>query len=151
MANICAYRMQVKGDKRACLAFFGSVPVLDDKYILDQRETKDGYIIQFAGDCKWAVDMYTKDDDDMPAINLSDIPDDEEGAIAFGDDYWGVSMKSKSRIFDVEVYSNSCDIDECYYMNSAYYVNGEECAVDYDKTPEGIRLVDYEDEIIEFV
>ena len=151
MANICSYRIQVKGKKQACYAFYGSIPVLDSKSILNESEDGDDYMIQFEGDCKWDVDMYTHSDEESPVFALSDLPEDCDEAFDFGLDYWDISLRSKSRIFNVDVICNSIDIDEPIYMNTLHYDCGDVFEMAYLDTPEEIRQSDYEDMVCEFV
>ncbi len=52
MANICEYRVLVKGKRNACMAFFGFMPCLDDKRILSERGSDEHCTLLFEGDCK---------------------------------------------------------------------------------------------------
>ncbi len=58
MANICEYKVIVKGRKNACYAFYGSMSCMDYKEIVSEKGTEDKYEMFFIGNCKWGVDAY---------------------------------------------------------------------------------------------
>lgn len=47
-------------------------------------------------------------------LEIQTVPDEQNEAIAFGEDYFDVSLQGKSRIFQIEVWCNSVDLDEFY-------------------------------------
>ena len=127
MANICEYNVLVKGKKNGCYAFYGSMPVLDDIQILEEKGTDDNYEMRFNGDCKWSVDSYcTTRKENGP---VSDLPEDYEEAYDYGQDRWGFTVQDRSEMYDVEVYCNSADVedyDDEPYQIFEHYIKGEE-------------------------
>ena len=109
MANICEYKGIVKGSINACYAVFGSMSCLDDKYIVDEGEKDGEYFVRFEGDCKWGVDMYCSERQDMTPFVLPEDPDEAE---SFGEDNWYIFHKDKPVLFGVELMLNSADIDD---------------------------------------
>ena len=110
MANICEYKVIVKGRKNACYAFFGSMSCLDDKQILEETGTAEQCTIRFEGNCKWSVDSYcTPWDGAFPVL----LPEDADAALSEGEEkYWYNTVQDRSRMFEVEVWCNSADIDD---------------------------------------
>ena len=49
MANICSYKVLVKGRKNGCYAFYGSMQTLDGKSIIDETGTDEDYELRFEG------------------------------------------------------------------------------------------------------
>ena len=47
MANICSYKVLVKGRKNGCYAFYGSMQTLDGKSIIDETGTDEDYKLRF--------------------------------------------------------------------------------------------------------
>ncbi len=109
MANICNYKVKVKGKRNACYAFFGSMSVLDGKSIISETGTEDETIIIFEGDCKWSVDSYCN-----PFMGKKpvDLPDDADEALNLAEEsYWYNTVQERSEMFQVEVWCNSGDPD----------------------------------------
>ena len=140
MANICVYKIQVCGKKNACYALFGSINMLEDKEILEESGTDDEYLLAFKSACKWSVDQYTEQDDSPKA---EDIPENEDDAIKYGERYTGVPLSDKSRIFDVEVWCNSIDIDDPVELYNNHYIAGEEQYTEYEDMPKSIEMDEY--------
>lgn len=124
MANICEYRVKVKGAKNACYAFFGSMSVMDYKDMVRKSGADSNFELIFSGNCKYAVDAYCKSwEGDFPVKLPADADDAQKEA---EDKYWYHTVQERSKMFDVEVWCNSCDIDgapdiEIY----EHYKNGE--------------------------
>lgn len=124
MANICEYRVKVKGRKNACYAFLGSMPHMDYRNVNSEVGSDMEYEMIISGNCKWSVDAYCKKwDGDFPA----DLPaDSNEAYEEAGKRYCYVTVKERSELFNTEVWCNSCDIDgdpdTAVYV---HYKNGE--------------------------
>lgn len=143
MANICEYHIKVTGKKNACYALFGSLAVYDDKCIETESGTNDNYSLAFQGTCKWAVDMYTK-----PFEGSYDdivIPEDSEAAEECGSSFQGIPLKEKSKLFNVEVWCNSIDIDDPMGIFSEHYISGEKSPLSYGEMPDEIKMDEYEE------
>lgn len=110
MANICEYKVIVKGRKNACYAFFGSMSCLDDKWIAEETGTQEQCTIRLEGNCKWAVDAYCRPwEGETPVV----LPEDAENAMTEGENkYWYYTVRDRSRMFGVEVWCNSADIED---------------------------------------
>ena len=148
MANIYAYKILVKGKKNNCYALLGAMPKADDYEIIKEVENPDEdaeYALYFSCSCKWTVDAYTKDDNKTPVITDDELPLDPYEAENFGDKFYGVSLRSKSRILDVEIFCNSVDIDEPIEVYSEHYISGTSDYVDYEDMPEELKLDGYEE------
>ncbi len=124
MANICSYRVIVKGKKNACYAFFGSMSCLDEKVIVNESGDEQDYTLQFDGKCKWNVDWHcTPWEGNYPV----ELPDDfEEARDDAEDKYWYNTVQDRSKMFDVEVWCNSADIDMPVGDAFVHYGNGED-------------------------
>ena len=105
MADICDYRIKVKGPKNACYAFMGSTSRYDDVDIINEYGSEDNYILVFKGCCKWAIDMYCHDfEGEKPVV----LPNDANEAYAQAENlYWYHTVKERSEMFEVEVWCNS--------------------------------------------
>lgn len=120
MANICEYKVIVKGAMNACYAFFGSMPAYENE-IVCEFGTDDDYTLHFEGNCKWNVDAYcdTPWTDPVPV----QLPEDKHEAMALAQEkYANYTVRDRSRMFGVAVFCNSADTDagsgdlfECYY------------------------------------
>ena len=127
MANVCEYKVIVKGKKNACYAFFGSMSCMGDKQILEESGTDEMCTIRFEGDCKWSVDSYCSPwDGGFPVV----LPEDAEEAMAEAEDkYWYNTVQERSKMFEVEVWCNSADTED-YDPNKGpfeifeHYING---------------------------
>lgn len=135
MANICKYKVIVKGKRNACMAFFGSMPCLDDKWINSDEGTNENCKIFFEGDCKWSVDFYCKSWSDKFPV---DLPEDMDEALQFAEEnYWYYTVSDRSKMFNVEVLCNSADIDDYMGSNFEHYINGEQI---FDSCPKELDI-----------
>lgn len=131
MANICEYKVIVKGKRNACMAFFGSMSCLDDKWIVSETGTDDEYTVFFQGDCKWSVDSYCNPWTGSFPVEL---PDDPDEAYQFAENnYWYHTVQERSKMFNVEVLCNSADIDDYTGDYFEHYINGKPV---YDDCPQ---------------
>lgn len=138
MANICMYKVLVKGRRNACMAFFGSTPCLDDKWITSEEGTDEHCTLLFEGDCKWEVDAYCKLWCGECPVEL---PEDAEEALRFAEEHdWYYTVQSRSEMFNVEVFCNS--LDECSdEPKFEHYINGMPV---YDSCPQELEF-DWDD------
>ena len=143
MANICEYKVKVIGKKNACYALFGSIRYLDSKEIVSESGTENDYILFLHGYCKWTVDQYTSAYDGTFDIV---IPDNPKEAEEFGNAYDDYNLKSCSKLFNVEVWCNSVDIDDPMGVDSVHYIDGEEdINIAYEDMPREIEMDEYHD------
>lgn len=135
MANICEYKVIVKGKRNACHAYAGSMPSLEGVSIASESGTDDDYKLCFEGSCKWDVDYGCGEWDGDAPVNL---PEDAEEAFAYAaKNYYGYTVCSRSGMFGVEVLCKSSDFDvdedDDYYVKSEHYLNGNDD--DYEDIP----------------
>ena len=132
MANYCEYNVIVKGRKNACYAFFGSMSCLDSKEIFDESGTDDDYTVKFNGNCKWSVDSYcTPWNGEFPVS----LPEDADEAYEAGEElYWYNTVQERSKMFGVEVWCNSADVED-YTVHPfelfEHYLCGDDMGSDY--------------------
>ena len=90
MANICLYKIKVRGRKRACYALVDMMPLYSwEKEYLREEGTEDDFELVFLGACKWAVDCYT-------SKMKNPVPFTEEELNAVGDgDHWDESPSTE--------------------------------------------------------
>lgn len=164
MANLCSYKVKVKGPRNACYAFFGSMSCADDKSIVSEEGTAAETILIFEGNCKWSVDSYCKQwKGNFPVL----LPENAENAMYEAEKkYWYHTVQERSKMFNVEVWCNSGDLDDVGYIEEMladiddiedvlqsqgidvedldlsifcyeHYINGESC---YDDCPDEIKF-----------
>ncbi len=130
MADICDYKIIVKGKKNACYAFYGATPAYNVKEIIKESGTEDKYTLQFSGDCKWMIDSYCEPWSGPFPV---EIPEDFNEAMNKGEfEYCDILMQDRSKVFNVEVY--------CISINTDYINMGGE---DFDDE-------DYDDEDVDY-
>lgn len=121
MANICDYDIHVVGSKKACLMVYESMPICDaekDLYISRGIGNKTEY--GFTGDCKWSVNFGVTDE--APKIDLDRMNEREIRDKA--DEFWDVSLKTKSKIFQCEIMVHYWSA-ESGFNQFDYYSNGK--------------------------
>lgn len=117
MANICLYKIKVKGKKNNCLKFEFIMPRCDwDFQILESEGTDDDYTFSFITACKWGVDYRTQ----KTKGKLNPLTDEEISSIEDGD-YWGTPLQEKAKLLGCEVFCNMKDIDDCYKAVYVHY------------------------------
>ena len=150
MANYCDYKCIVKGPKNACYAVFGSMSTYDDKWIAEESGDDENYCMRFEGNCKWSVDSYCEEREDLTPF---EIPSDPKEAFEFGQDNWGILQRQKPILFGVEFMCNSADTDdydpdeydECGGFYEHYDIDGNEVK---DECPKELYIKvesDYDD------
>lgn len=142
MANICEYKVIVKGKKNSCYAFFGSMSCYD-KWVEDESGTDFSYILRFEGSCAWSVDSDCEPwNGDIPV----ELPKDANEAETLAEDeYYYKTVQDRSKMFEVEVWCNSYSEGD-YYATFEHYINGEK--ID-DKCPLDILFDDVMNESVE--
>ena len=136
MANICEYKVKVKGMKNACYAFFGSMSAMDYKDMDKQSGSGLNFELVFSGNCKWSVDFNCKKwNGDFPV----EIPADADDAFLEAQNkYWYYTVQERSKMFEVEVWCNSCDTDgEPDIAIYEHYKNGEPVT---DELPSELKI-----------
>jgi len=141
MANICRYKVVVRGRKNGCYAFYGSMSSLDNKWIVEESGTEDDYSVTFHGDCKWSVDCYCQPWEGECPVQLPE--DAEEAQYEAEDKYWYKTVKDRSRMFAVEVLCCSADVDFPVQEYFEHYVCGEDAG---GECPEELRVIDAPEE-----
>lgn len=139
MANVCKYKGIVKGKKNACYAFFGSMPCLDNKEMIEEYGTNDDYCINFEGDCKWSVDAYCSPWEGSFPVQ---IPEEPAEALEKGFDFWNYTVREKSKMFNVEVLCNSADAEDYdhHYGPTEYFVHFMNGSSLDENCPEELRI-----------
>lgn len=141
MANICKYKVIVKGKKNACYAFYGSMSSLDNKDIVDEEGTNENYTLRFEGDCKWSVDSYCEPWDGEYPVEL---PEDAEDALYEAEDkYWYKTVRDRSRMFAVEVLCCSADVDYPVQEYFEHYICGNDAG---GECPDELKVLDEPDD-----
>ena len=132
MANICLYKIKVKGTKKACYALVNMMPLYSyEKEFLDEEGTDEDFILTFMGDCKWAVDCYTS-----PMENPKPFTEEELDAVADGD-HWDKTLKDKSVLLNCEIFCNSKDIDDSCWSVYVHYDRGKQI---FDECPQSLHI-----------
>ena len=147
MANICKYKVIVKGRKNACYAFYGSMPAYNYNNIIEESGTDENYTLRFSGDCKWSVEQYSKAWEGSFPVVLPDNPD--EAMKEAQEKYCNIFVQDRSQMFNVEVLCNSAGIEDFDPAEGPeeifeHYINGLDI---YDDCPSELRFeVECEDE-----
>lgn len=132
MANICLYKIKVKGTKKACHKLIHMMPLYSgDKDVLREEGTDENYELVFTGDCKWSVDSYTKFEEDLKPYTDEELDKVRDG---YG---WNYPLTNKSTLLDCEIFCNSKDIDDCCYAVYEHYNKGIEI---FDECPKELHI-----------
>ena len=132
MANICLYKVMVKGPKLNCYKLVDMMPLYsyEKEYLLEEGNDNDFTLI-FFGDCKGSVDSYT-------SIHKNLIPFTKEQIEAIKDgDYWEYPLNEKSILLGVDIMCNSKDIDSSSWAEYIHYNKGKEI---YDECPKELHI-----------
>lgn len=132
MANICLYKIKVRGRQRACYALVDMMPLYSwEKEMLSEEGTEEDFTLVFLGACKWSVKYGTS------AIpNIAPFTDAELEAVADGD-HWDTTMRDKSILLGVEIWCNSKDIDDSSWAIFEHYDRGR---VINDECPKELHI-----------
>ena len=133
MANICLYKIRVKGTKAACYALVNMMPLYSwEKEYMDEEGTDDEYSLLFSGACKWGVDCYTSWDKALTApYTAEQVEKIQDG------DGWGIPLQQKSMLLNCEIFCNSKDIDDASWSVYEHYDKG---VVVNDECPKELHI-----------
>lgn len=132
MANICLYKIKVKGTKKACYALVNMMPLYSyEKIYISAEGTDEDFTLVFSGDCKWGINYRT-----VPMENPMPLTEEEIGKIEDGQ-YWGVKLRDKSILLHCEIFCNSKDIDDVSYSVYEHYDKGK---VINDECPKELHI-----------
>ena len=132
MANICLYKILIKGSKPACYAFIDMMPSYNaDKEILREEGTDEVYELVLRGDCKWSVSAYTNRMENPQPFTDEEIAKIEDG------DHWDKTLKDKSILLNCEIFCNSKDIDNSSWAIFEHYNKG---TVIRDECPKELHI-----------
>lgn len=135
MANICKYKVIVKGKRNACMAFYRSMACME-QYIHSDEGTSKNCTIFFEGSCKWEVDAYCKSWNGKFPV---DLPETEDEAYKLAQkNYWYYTVLDRSKMFNVEVLCNSADMDDYTGSHFEHYINGKRV---YDAYPDELKVI----------
>ena len=132
MANTCNYRFLVQGQKNACYAFLGSVLDYDGE-VVEEGGTEREYFLTYAGGCAWAVDARCET---FTGETPVEIPSDPKDAFDYAiSNYIGFDTKSRSAMFQVEVYCIADPGDDVYrskfvISDSFHYISGKDAPME---------------------
>lgn len=110
MSNVCKYKVKVKGKKNACYAFLGSMAYMDFRDIDKEEGTEADFTLWFSGDCKEDVNESCQPWEGEFPVELSG--NYETALNEAKDNYSYRTVQERSAMFDVEVWCNSCIIDD---------------------------------------
>ena len=132
MANICLYKVMVKGPKLNCYKLVDMMPLGDwEKDYLFEEGTDDNFTLIFIGGCKWAVDYRTSRHRDIVPFTKEQIEAIQDG------DYWEYPLNEKSILLGVDIMCNSKDIDDSCWAEYEHYNKGKAI---YDECPKELHI-----------
>ena len=105
MANICEHLILAKGTKKAALMAFASTSKIDDfDCICKEFGTDDEYVVWYQGACKWSLDAYSKESNNVE-IDLSKLSEDDlrNGE---GYDFWDFTMRQRSEVLGLGLFAH---------------------------------------------
>lgn len=123
MANYCNYEIHIRGNKKSVLFFCTTLPVLDNKQIIYEKGTDKDYIVWITGNCKWSLDHFCEEKKNV-TINLNKLNEDSLRDESIGFDYWYLTMRQKSELFNLEILAHSWS-DESEYDQFDHYKFGK--------------------------
>ena len=129
MAEICYYKIKVKGTKDACRAFVYTMPtIFYKKKLMHSEGTDNEFCLTFLGDYKNYIDWHT-----TPLNNPQKLTDEEiKNIIDF--DYWQLPMRERATLLDCEVFCSS----GCFWVGCDD-IDGEVEYIHYDKNGQKIH------------
>lgn len=134
MANVCKFKIIVKGRANACAAFYTSTPSFG-LTIVEEHGTEDDHYLRFEGSCKWSIDYGVQRwNGAVPVVLPENIREAGEKAMRNYSDYY---MQDRSRMFQVEVLCNSADLDDYDGSRFIHYKNGIPI---FDRAPEELGI-----------
>lgn len=135
MANICIYKILVKGTKQACEAFVAMMPSYSEGGdIWEESGTDADYTLAFSGDCKWSVDSYCAPLSDPQPWTPARI---QQAIESTDSSDWYYTIRDKSILLNCEVFCNSKDIDSNTWACYEHYNKGERI---FDECPKELHI-----------
>ena len=132
MANICLYKIKVKGTQRACYALVDMMPLYSwEKEYISEEGTEDDFELVFLGACKWSTSAYTSAMKDPKPFTKEELEAVQDG------DHWDKTMKDKSILLNCEIFCNSKDIDDSCWAIYEHYDRGKEI---HDECPPELHI-----------
>jgi len=132
VANICLYKIKVKGTKDACYALINMMPLYSwEKEVLSEEGGDDDYTLIFTGACKWSTSSYTHHTDGLVPYTPEQIANVQDG------DGWDICLLDKSLLLNCEIFCNSKDIDEPCYADYEHYNRGKKI---FDECPKELHI-----------
>ena len=132
MANICLYKIKVRGTRDACYALINMMPLYSwEKEILSEEGTDADCTLVFTGACKWGVHAYTS-----KRQGLTPYTPEQVAAVKDGDG-WDICLEDKSLLLSCELWCNSKDIDDYCYSDYEHYNKGERI---FDECPKELHI-----------
>lgn len=123
MANLCKFNMIIKGKKNACFAFAVSTVCSDESYIREEHGAEDAYYVFMEGAWNWEPNYGSSKNWTKPCP--VSLPDDcEEAAKLAAKEYSDYTIKSRSRMFQVEVQYNYAMEDSPCHATYVHLRNG---------------------------
>ncbi len=132
MANICLYKVKVKGTKKACYKLVHMMPLYSsEKEYISEEGSDDDFTLVFSGDCKWSVHYRTTPQKDLVPFTEEEIDKIQDG------DGWEYTLQDKSLLLNCEIFCNSKDIDDVSYACYDHYNRGVEI---FDECPKELHI-----------
>lgn len=131
MANICWYQIRVRAKKENAYMFYYTTPEYNNKEIITEMGDKDDYTIIYKGDCKWSLNSYCQEKENIEKIDVSNFIKEDFSLSNDVSVYWYHTLKNKSKMFECEIEVFSEYEDYCVRDNSGdiptfeHYKNGE--------------------------
>ncbi len=122
MANYCNYEVHVKGKKNAALMLYYSMPSWDEIHMGTATGNDQNYEIEFAGNCKWSVNLDVIDAWNGQVPRLNSLSAEKIKQIA--KQYKNCSLRLKSELFGCEIKIHYWS-KESGFNQLDYYQNGK--------------------------
>ena len=117
MANICLYKIKVKGSKKACYKLVDMMPLYSgEKEYISEDGTDEDFTLVFTGDCKWSVDCYTKFEKD-----LKPYTEEELDKVFKNDDGLDISKYAEELVKENRKAQNRMCIDDIMAISLGMY------------------------------
>ncbi len=109
MANYSFYQVHIRAEKKAALMIYRLLPdAFEDKAIVFEQDTDNGYVLHVKGECQWEIDAHRQDSTTISAVDLSAFDEDglREGTIDLtAHPFAYTTLRVLSALFDCEIQS----------------------------------------------
>ncbi len=130
MANICYYKIKVKGSRKSCYKLIDMMPVYSGEIvIIDELGSDKDYSLIFEGSCKNEIDAYTKKHKNISSLSKDKINNIKDG------DYLDYPLSEKSLLLKVEILCNT--LSEDGFNKYFHYNKGNSIK---DKCPDELEI-----------